>query len=120
MKTLTILSLGFLSALPTALADVQVEINEIIFTDGRPSRHAIVDLPYIDDSVLPNEQPCPALPFGARNVRLLTENLTLPTICNLYSEMCHDAFGWVDNEDPFAEHPPGSVWSVRCYVDDDE
>ncbi|KAL3457651.1 hypothetical protein BJX64DRAFT_292888 [Aspergillus heterothallicus] len=120
MKTFAILALGLLGALPSAIADVQVEINEIIFTDGRPSRHAIVDLPYIDDSVLPKDQPCPQLPFGARNVRLLTANLTVPTSCNLYSQYCHDAFGTVTSEDPYVEHPPGSVWSVRCYVVDDE
>ncbi|KAL2838122.1 hypothetical protein BJY01DRAFT_38372 [Aspergillus pseudoustus] len=120
MKTLAILSLGLLSTFQAAMADVQVEINEIIFTDGRPSRHAIVDLPYIDDSVLPKDQPCPALPFGSRNVRLLTGNLTVPTFCYLYSQYCHDAFGRIDNEEPFADHPPGAVWSVRCFVDDDE
>jgi hypothetical protein len=134
-------------------------------------------MPYIDDSVLPKDQPCPALPFSygstlisflffdslvvglmpvsARTVRLLVETLTVPTFCYLYryvygpcvrqhvlcpyisffavsclicvsytnsrcSQMCHDAFGRIDNEDPFAERPPGSVWTVRCFVDDDE
>ncbi|KAL2793903.1 hypothetical protein BJX66DRAFT_216901 [Aspergillus keveii] len=119
MKTSTILFLGLLSCFQVVKA-VKLEINETLFADGREPRVAIVDMPYIDDSVLPKDQPCPALPFSARTVRLLVETLTVPTFCYLYSQMCHDAFGRIDNEDPFAEHPPGSVWTVRCFVDDDE
>ncbi|KAL3494514.1 hypothetical protein BJX62DRAFT_234115 [Aspergillus germanicus] len=118
MKTRTILSLGLLGCLQITLA-VKLNITEVKYTDGRPQRTAIVDLPYIDDSVLPKDQPCPELPFFTREIRLMTETLTVPTKCYIKTEQCHNGLYILDNEEPYVYLTNGAAKTVRCFEEDE-
>ncbi|KAL4780419.1 hypothetical protein BJX76DRAFT_350982 [Aspergillus varians] len=117
MKTTGILSLYLLGSIPRAIA-VLVEITEIRRLNGSEPRVEIVDLPYIDDTVLPKDQPCSALPFLIREARLLTEELTVPTKCWMYTEQCRRSISPITNDDPYVYMSSASAFAARCYEDE--
>ncbi|KAL4942586.1 hypothetical protein BDV06DRAFT_159357 [Aspergillus oleicola] len=118
MRPTSFLSIVLMGLLPRALA-VQLNITEVRWTDGRPSRTVIIDVPYIDQSLLPNVQPCPALPFLTREVTLLTDSLTVPTECWLYTQECHNSLEPIDSENPHAVLI-NNAFAVRCYDESEE
>ncbi|KAL3470885.1 hypothetical protein BJX99DRAFT_263827 [Aspergillus californicus] len=111
MKSTAVLSLSLLGALSGAIA-VQLEITEVRWLNGNPSRTQIVDIPYTNTSLLPKDQPCPALPYLTREVKLLTENLTVPTRCGI--QECHNFLEYVTMDNPDIDLI-NSAFAVRCY-----
>ncbi|OJJ64157.1 hypothetical protein ASPSYDRAFT_38847 [Aspergillus sydowii CBS 593.65] len=114
MRPTVFLPLYLLGPLPRVIA-VQLEITEIRYTNGSEPRVATVDMPYIDSSLLPKDQPCPDLPFFIREARLLTEDLTVPTRCWIYTEQCHQSLAPITNDDPYVSLINGFGRTVRCY-----
>ncbi|KAL4971086.1 uncharacterized protein BDV14DRAFT_6517 [Aspergillus stella-maris] len=118
MRPTTLLPLYLFGTLPRAIA-VRLNITEVRWTDGRPSRTQIIDVPYIDQSLLPKDQPCPALPFLTKEVTLLTDDLIVPTECWLYTQLCHNSLQPIDSENPYALLI-NSAFAVRCYDESQE
>ncbi|KAL5341737.1 hypothetical protein BJX70DRAFT_395472 [Aspergillus crustosus] len=83
MRATTFLPL-LLSSLPIALA-VKLNLTEAPWADGLPLRNEIIEVPYTNNSLLPKDQPCISLPFHTREVYLLPEGLSIPTICPFFT-----------------------------------
>ncbi|KAL2818223.1 hypothetical protein BDW59DRAFT_152173 [Aspergillus cavernicola] len=118
MKPTAILTLTLLGSLPRAIA-VQLNITEVKWLDGRVSRTEIVDVPYINGTLLPKDQPCTALPYLTREANLLTDGLTVPTECWMYTEACHDSLSSITNENPYVNLTNAAAFAVRCYEEDE-
>ncbi|RDW81480.1 uncharacterized protein DSM5745_05037 [Aspergillus mulundensis] len=117
MRPTAFLPLALLGSLPGAFS-VQLELTETRLLNGSEPRVEIVDIPYVDTSLLPKDQPCYALPFRSSYVKLLMETLTVPTYCYLYTQLCHNALTPVTEDEP--EVNPilaggGAAFAARCY-----
>ncbi|KAL5336082.1 hypothetical protein BJX70DRAFT_373823 [Aspergillus crustosus] len=118
MKLTTILPFYLLSSLPITLA-VQLNITEVKWLDGRPSRTQIVDVPYTDSTLLPKDQPCIALPYLTREVNLITQNLTVPTRCWMYTQTCRNSLAPISDVSPYVYLRDAAAFAVRCYEEED-
>ncbi|KAL4877157.1 hypothetical protein BJY04DRAFT_131385 [Aspergillus karnatakaensis] len=112
------LSLSLLASLPIALA-VQLNITEVKWLDGRPSRTQIVEVPYTDATLLPKDQPCIALPYLTREVNLITENLTVPTRCWMFTQTCRNSLSPISNVNPYVYLRNAPAFAVKCYEEED-
>ncbi|PTU21573.1 hypothetical protein P175DRAFT_0500468 [Aspergillus ochraceoroseus IBT 24754] len=118
MKPFTfILPLGLFFA-SIATADVQLELVEVRWLDGRPSRTETFDLAYSNSSLLPKDQPCTQLPYLTREVTLLTDGLPGPTTCWLYSQYCHESIDRVTSANPSKNMTNAAVFAARCYLNE--
>ncbi|KAL4929027.1 uncharacterized protein BDV17DRAFT_82210 [Aspergillus undulatus] len=115
MKPTAFLPFFLIGSLPRTIA-VQLNITEAPQLDGSEPRTDIVDIPYVDPSIPPKDRPCPTFPYGSREVTLLTDSVTVPTLCILLAQQCRYSLATIDNDEPYANvAASGSTYSVHCY-----